>query len=111
LPSLACCRYGVSISNSGNPLLRNTRIFNCKVGGVLVDSDGSGTFDVCDIYDCRPVGVSITRSGNALFKKCRIHGCSGDGVSVSMSGLGVFDACSVCASPPPNPDTSTAFRY
>jgi F-box protein 11 len=92
-----CAQYGLMILNSGNPLLRNTRIFNCKVGGVSVDADGAGTFDVCDIYECRPVGVSITRSGNPLFKKCRIHGCNGDGVSVSMSGLGVFDGCSVYA--------------
>jgi parallel beta-helix repeat protein len=77
---------GVKVSTGADPLFQKNRIHDEPEIGVLVDTNGKGTFDQNEIFANYDHGVQVTSGATPSFRKNRIYNSAGTGFSVTAEG-------------------------
>ncbi len=69
--------------------------FDSKQGGVLVNKNGTGQIENCDIFGNALAGIEIKTGGNPVVRHCQIHDGKQDGVLVNKNGTGQIENCDI----------------
>lgn len=84
---------GVTIQEGGNPTVQRCRI---RDGGILIDQDGKGTINSCEILNTTlGAGIEIRKNGNPLIENCEIRDGKGGGILVDKNGQGIIKKCNI----------------
>ena len=82
---------GIMIVGSANPGIRGNRIHDSKRSGVLVRSQGRGTFEDNDITANASAGIGVESGGDPVVRSNRIYKGHQFGVLVRAHGRGTFE--------------------
>lgn len=83
--------YGIAISEGGNPVVQNCKIYDNQHGGVYF-SGCTGRIDKCEIFGNDVAGILISKGGNPVFQNCTINK-NRKAVRMFNSGEGTIENC------------------
>jgi F-box protein 11 len=90
--SLAC----VAIHGSGtDPVLRRCQIYGGAQSGVLIQGNGRGLLEDCDIYGNAEHNVKVTDGAQPVLRGCKIHDGNQAGVAFQSFSRGRIENCSI----------------
>jgi parallel beta-helix repeat protein len=81
----------VGVHDGADPRVRRNVIHDSHQGGILVYTQGLGTFEENDISGNALSGIEVREDANPTFRRNRIHDGRETGIFVQMRGLGRFE--------------------
>ena len=75
--------------------IKGCRIHDSAGMGVLVEEQGAGLIEDCEIWGNARTGVGIGTGGNPTVRRCKIHDGQQGGVFVFEQGAGVIEDCEI----------------
>ena len=91
--TLAC----IAVGNGADPVIRGNRIHDGKQVGVLIHSEGRGTFEGNNVFANTLAGFAVQDDGDPIVRNNRIynHDGKGSGIIVYSEGRGTFEGNNV----------------
>jgi F-box protein 11 len=90
--SLACIAiYGAA----ADPIIRRCRIHGGKKNGVLVESNGRGLLEDCDIFGNAEVNVKIQEGAQPTLRNCKVHDSKQAGILLMNLCKATLENCTV----------------
>jgi parallel beta-helix repeat protein len=85
---------GIVVSGSGSePEIRNVKVHDCWLNGMLFTNRSRGVVENNDIYQNGWAGIRSETGSQPIVRRSRIHHGQMDGVLIAMQGAGTFEEC------------------
>jgi parallel beta-helix repeat protein len=85
--SLSC----VAVHDNADPVVRRNRIHDGKSAGIIVHTNGQGTFEENEVFGNAYPGIVVSEGGNPTVRRNRIHDGKLAGIIVHANGQGTFE--------------------
>jgi len=85
---------GIVVSGSrSEPEIRNVKIHDCRLNGLLFTDQSRGVVENSDIYRNGWAGIRSEKVSQPVVRRSQIHNGQMDGVVIAMRGGGTFEDC------------------
>jgi parallel beta-helix repeat protein len=87
---------GIVVSGpQSEPEIRNVKVHDCRLNGMLFTNQSRGLVENSDIYGNAWAGIRSEAGSQPVVRRSRIHHGQMDGVLIAGQGSGIFEECEI----------------